>query len=502
MTPPADRHATVGFAGGHRVLNADDELTLTSVGIDIGSATSHLVFSRIVMRRIGARYVVAERSLLFESAMRLTPYATGTTIDANALGHFIEEQYAAAGRREADIDTGALILTGVAAQRENARAIGEALATNAGKLVALSAGDALEATLVAHGSGAVELSRQSQQRIMAVDVGGGTTKIAVCEHGAVIASTVVDAGARIVRLDAGGRVVAIERSARRIARDAQVALMEGEVIPAAVVDTLAATIADRIFQAMRVAPATAGLDAYLRLPPLADGPAADVVLFSGGVAEYLHGRESQSFGDLGLRLAAAIRERCAAHAVSTEPPMYGIRATVLGASQYTVQLSGGTIFVSPDDVLPLRNVLTLRPPLALERDALDPEQIAAAVRSSLAAIDASDPEQPVALGFAWHGSASFARLDALCTGLIAGLARRLEAGAPLVLVTDTDVGGLIGMHCREARGLANAIVSIDGIDLGELDFIDIGALIESSGAVPVVIKSLQFGASISATASA
>jgi len=498
MTPPADRQASAGFAGGHRVLNADDELVLTSVGIDIGSATSHLVFSRIVMRRIGTRYVVGGRTLLFESAMQLTPYATGTTIDASALGRFIAEQYAAAGHSDADIDTGALILTGVAAERDNARAIGEALAINAGKLVALSAGDALEATLVAHGSGAVELSRQSGQRVMAVDVGGGTTKIAVCEHGAVIDSTVVDAGARVVRLDDNSRVVAIEQSARRIARDAHVTLTERDVIPAAVADALAVTIADRVFQAMCVAPATAGLDAYLRLQPLADGPAPDVVLFSGGVAEYLHGRESQSFGDLGPRLAEAIRERCEAYGVSTEPPMYGIRATVLGASQYTVQLSGGTIFVSPDDALPLRNVLTVRPPLALERDTLDAEQIAAAVRTSLAAVDAGDPEQPVALVFGWRGSASFARLDALCTGLIAGLARRLSAGAALVLVTDTDVGGLIGIHCREEKKLANAIVSIDGIELGELDFIDIGALIESSGAAPVVIKSLQFGAAISA----
>jgi len=499
MTAPAERRATLGFAGGQRVLNADDELTLTSVGIDIGTTTSHLVFSHIVMQRIGARYVVADRKLLFESAMRLTPYATGTTIDANALGRFIEAQYAAAGRSEADIDTGALILTGVAAERDNARAIGAALASNAGKLVALSAGDALEAMLVAHGSGAVELSRQSGQRVMAVDIGGGTTKIAVCADGAVIDSTVVDAGARVVRFDDADHVVAIEHSARRIARDAHVTLTEGDVISADVADALAATIAVRVFQAMRMAPATAGLDAYLRLPPLADDPEPDIVLFSGGVAEYLHGRESRAFGDLGLHLAAAIRERCAAFGVATKPPMHGIRATVLGASQYTVQLSGGTIFVSPDDALPLRNVLTVRPRLALQRETLDAAQIAAAVRTSLAAIDASDPAQPVALAFAWHGTASFARLDALCTGLITGLAPRLAAGVPLILVTDTDVGGLIGMHCREEKGLANAIVSIDGIELGELDFIDIGALIESSGAVPVVIKSLQFGALPNAT---
>jgi ethanolamine utilization protein EutA len=494
MTMSADNPVPPGFAGRYRTLNADDEIALMSVGIDIGSSTSHLVFSRILMQRAGTRYVVADRSLLFESAMELTPYAAGTTIDADALGRFIDDQYAAAGLSQSDIDTGALILTGVAAERDNARAIGEALALGAGRLVGLSAGDALEATLVAHGSGAVELSRHTGACVMAVDVGGGTSKIAVCERGEVVDRTVVDAGARIVQFDAAGRLVAVENSARRIAKETDAELVEQDEITGQTLDDLANTIADRLFQAMGAMPAVAGLEAHLRLPPLRRAPTPDVVLFSGGVAEYLYARESRAFGDLGPRLARAIRERCVRLNVATEPPAHGIRATVLGASQYTVQLSGGTIFVSPDDVLPLRNIMALRPRFALGHDAVDPAQVADAIRMSLAALDATSPERPIALCFAWQGSASYARLDGLCAGIIDGMAHRLAAGAPLVLVTDTDVGGLIGMHCREERALTNPIVSIDGVELGELDFVDIGELVESSGAVPVVIKSLQFGA--------
>ena len=110
------------FSGRNRTINAEDELTLTSVGIDIGSSTSHLVFSQLLMLRKGTRYVVGERKCLFESAMLLTPYIDGARIDAVALNEFFEAQYAAAKLTRDDVDTGALILTGVAAERSNARA--------------------------------------------------------------------------------------------------------------------------------------------------------------------------------------------------------------------------------------------------------------------------------------------------------------------------------------------------------------------------------------------
>jgi ethanolamine utilization protein EutA len=101
-------------------------------------------------------------------------------------------------------------------------------------------------------------------------------------------------------------------------------------------------------------------------------------------------------------------------------------------------------------------------------------------------------EEPVAVCFKWKRSASYARLDAFCRGIINGMAALLDRGLPLILVNDCDVGGLIGLHCHSEINLSNPVVSIDGIVLSEFDFIDIGALLESSGAVPVVIKSLVF----------
>ena len=143
------------FSSAGRSLEGEDEIRLTSVGVDIGSSTSHLVFSRLVLERLDNRYIVTSREVFHESDVLLTPYADDMTIDAAKLGAFVNAQYKAAGIRPAEIDTGALILTGVAVRRRNSRAIGELFAAEAGKFVSVSAGDGLETTLAAFGSGAV-----------------------------------------------------------------------------------------------------------------------------------------------------------------------------------------------------------------------------------------------------------------------------------------------------------------------------------------------------------
>ena len=176
----------VFFSNVRRSLEEEDEIRLVSVGVDIGSSTSHLVFSRLVLERLDNRYIVSEREIVHESDVLLTPYADDMTIDAVALGKFINKQYELAGLDPAAIDTGALILTGVAVRRSNARAIGELFAAQTGKFVSVSAGDGLETTLAAFGSGAAARSIREQLRVMNIDIGGGTSKVAVCDDGDVV----------------------------------------------------------------------------------------------------------------------------------------------------------------------------------------------------------------------------------------------------------------------------------------------------------------------------
>src|SRR4029077_4704356 len=215
MTDEAQEEAQGGrifFSSTGRTFGEEDELCVLSVGVDIGSSTSHLVFSRIVLERLDSRYVVTEREAFYQSDILLTPYACPDAIDADALGAFIAEQYKNAMVDPEEIDTGALILTGVAVRRSNARRIGELFAAQAGKLVAVSAGDNLETVMAAYGSGAVARSIRDEATVMNVDVGGGTAKIAVCAKGEVIAITAIDVGARLVCIDAGRRIVRIEEA--------------------------------------------------------------------------------------------------------------------------------------------------------------------------------------------------------------------------------------------------------------------------------------------------
>ena len=480
------------FSNVRRSLEEEDEIRLVSVGVDIGSSTSHLVFSRLVLERLDNRYIVSQREIVHESDVLLTPYASDTSIDATALGRFIDRQYELAGLDPAAIDTGALILTGVAVRRSNARAIGDLFAAQTGKFVSVSAGDGLETTLAAFGSGAAARSIRESLRVMNIDIGGGTSKVAVCEGGEVAEMTAVDVGARILAFDASGKVTRLEEAGRRFAAEVGLSIEIGSTPAKADLELMVARMADRLFEAISqsaLSPQTASL---LRLDPLRNGRKPEVVTFSGGVSEYIYHREEGQFGDLGPLLARAIKARVDQWGVRIARPDEGIRATVVGASQYTIQVSGSTIFVSPLEILPLRNAPVITPDLPLEDEALDVAAIAQGVRTALRRLDLHEGEQPVALCYRWGGSATFRRLDDFCRGVAEGMSVHLAKGHPLILVGDGDIGGLVGIHALEEAKLPNPIVSIDGIVLKEFDFIDIGALLETSGAVPVVIKSLVF----------
>ncbi|HZS65270.1 MAG TPA: ethanolamine ammonia-lyase reactivating factor EutA [Xanthobacteraceae bacterium] len=481
----------VYFSSAGRSLEGEDEICILSVGVDIGSSTSHLVFSRIVLERLDSRYVVTQRETFYQSDILLTPYTSGEEIDAEALGAFIRQQYRDAQVDPDEIDTGALILTGVAVRRRNARKIGELFAGQAGKLVAVSAGDSLETVMAAFGSGAAARSIRDNSTVMNVDIGGGTSKIAVCVEGKVVALTAVDVGARLFCFDEAGRIARIEEAGRRFAKSLGIDPQAGHALPPQAAEKLASRMADRLFEALRgETPVEAGAP-LLRLEPLAYRAKIDEVTFSGGVSEFIYGREKESFGDLGPLLAAEIRKRVEGWAPRIEAPDQGIRATVIGASQYTTQVSGTTIFVSPLETLPLRNVPVIAPALPFA-ETIDAKAIAASIAQALRQLDLASGESPVAMFVPWRGSATFQRIDAFCRGAAEGLKPVLAHGHPLVLAGDGDVGGLLGIHLREEMRLPNAIVSIDGLELKEFDYIDIGAMMENSGSVPVVIKSLVF----------
>jgi ethanolamine utilization protein EutA len=495
-----DAGGRIFFSNIKRSLEVEDEIVLISVGVDIGSSTSHLVFSRLVMERLDNRYIVSERTVLHESDVLLTPYDENQTIDADRLGQFINAQYEEAGITPDKIDTGALILTGVAVRRSNARAIADLFAKEAGKFVSVSAGDALETTLAAFGSGAAALSIRTGQTVMNIDMGGGTTKFAVCRHGQVVDITALDVGARIVSFDDHGFVNRIEEAAKQLAREAHIDLVLGEPLSEGDRLKLVQLMAQRVLEVSHRLPSASLPDAaiaLLRLDSMEYAHTPEILTFSGGVSEYIYDKQVNSFNDLGPDLAREVKRLVLEQWPSVEmlEPIQGIRATVVGASQYTVQVSGSTIFVEPKETLPLRNIAVIAPEMTLTSEILNPQVIAQAIRKSLRRLDLQDGGVVVAMFYEWGGSASYARLDAFCQGVQIGLDALISKKQPVVLVGEADCAGLIGIHCQQERHFGVPVISVDGVTLTELDYVDIGAMLETSGAVPVVIKSLVFPSS-------
>src|SRR3990172_7861125 len=256
------------FSNANRHMQEEELLQLTSVGVDIGSSTSHLVFSRLELTLEGSRYRVTRRDVLNESEILLTPYVDDTRIDVEALEAFINRQYKNAGIKREEVDTGALILTGVAVRRRNARAIGELFAQEAGKFVAVSAGDGLEATMAAHGSGAVAHSAKSGGVVLNIDVGGGTSKFALCNNGKVQEVSAIDIGARLLAFDQDGAVVRIEEAGRKHAGWAGFSVELGQKIPEEYFRQMISGMIDKLFAMLKAEAATDEIKGLLRLPPL------------------------------------------------------------------------------------------------------------------------------------------------------------------------------------------------------------------------------------------
>ena len=483
------------FSNANRHMQEEENLRLTSVGVDIGSSTSHLVFSRLELTLEGSRYRVTKREILNESQILLTPYVDDTRIDVEALGKCINDQYQTAKIRREDVDTGALILTGVAVRRRNARAIADLFAEEAGKFVAVSAGDGLEATMAGHGSGAVAHSAKIGGAVLNIDIGGGTSKFALCNNGKVQEVSAIDIGARLLAFDKDGAIVRIEEAGRKHAAWAGFTVELGQKIAEDSLQKMVAGMIDKLFAMLKPDALSDEVKSLLRLPPLSFTGEIDCVMFSGGVSEFIYNRSKTTFGDLGPLIADEVHRRMADLGLLVMEPNARIRATVIGASQYTVQVSGNTIFIAPEDAVPVRNIGVVAPEFPLHEDDFTKEAVRDALATSLRRLDLLHGRQPVAVAFHWDGSATFFRLQAFCSGVVEGLKEILAKGHPLVLVNDGDIGGIIGLHFQEELKVESAIISIDGIALNDFDYIDVGALIPSSGSVPVVIKSLIFPAS-------
>jgi len=472
-----------------------DWLRLTSVGIDIGSSTSHLMFSKLIMRRrsteMSSEFEVVFRQVLYRSPILLTPYTDADTINTERLGEFVSKSYGEAGFTQEDVDTGAVICTGEAVRKHNSDAIIHMLAAAGGKFVCATAGPNLEAILGAHGSGAAARSYKITAG-MNVDMGGGTTKIAVVEKGKVIETMAINIGARLVAWDESDVLTRVEDAGRTIANALGIDVEVGVTLSNEDKERLADKFAEIQFEAFtRSDYSDLAKDLTISGPLAYEGP-IDEIGFSGGVAEYVYDFDDQDYGDLGPLLGAAVRKRLPSLGMPIAGSAERIRATVIGASQYTVQVSSSTIFVSDPGLLPQLDLQVVPAFLPEDPNDISKETVAKAIQAAFDRLDISpqDLGRQIALGLLGPVIPTYDSIKAICDAVAEEMAPITDW--PWSIILSSDVAGLVGSMLKREHKVGPEVIVIDGITVGEFNFVDLGQPIESVEAVPVVVKSLVF----------
>ncbi|HET6629673.1 MAG TPA: ethanolamine ammonia-lyase reactivating factor EutA [Woeseiaceae bacterium] len=475
-----------------------DNVILVSVGIDVGSAGTQILFSQVHLKRqsvdLSSRYLVVSRETLYQSPIMLTPYSSETLIDARRLGEIVDEAYFQAKLHPESIDTGVVILTGEALRRENAERIAHILSEKCGDVVCATAGHHMEAMLAAHGSGAVQASFVRNERVLNVDVGGGTTKLTVIDKGRVLSTAAIHIGARLLAFDANGRLARLDPAGRLHARRAGFDWRVGDAVREGEVAKVAQSMADDLVAALTgSAPPARATELYLT-DPISHLANIDSVMFSGGVAEFVYHREPGDFGDLGRPLGGALRAAVDSGRLPWRllSDSLGIRSTVLGCSEFTAQVSGNTGYLSnPDRLLPRRNAKVIRPDFEFA-EVFDADALADAIRRHMTRFEIAEADPNLVLAFHWEGAPRFERLAGFAEGIRRALAGRIARRQPIYVILDADIALNLGSILHRELEVDTEVMVIDGLSLWDFDSVDLGNLRLPSRTVPVTIKSLVF----------
>jgi ethanolamine utilization protein EutA len=471
-----------------------------SVGIDVGTTTTQVVFSRLVLHDVARpgqvpRIQVDEKSVVHHGEVHLTPLSAPDEVDADALAEMVRREYATAGVSPADIETGAVIITGETARTRNADAILRALSAAAGDFVVTIAGPNAEAQIAGRGSGVARWSPDHYEQVTSVDIGGGTSNAAVFKVGRHLGSSAVAVGGRQIEIGADGTVLRIAPPGRSVIEELGLGLREGSQATLHQLRTLSDVLADLVVDLATGVEVRVGRGLQLT-SPLVGTDASSSVFLTGGIGSCYYERppvttvaEVARYGDVGPLLAEALHHNVRLQQLKVRRPPETLRATVLGAAGQTVSLSGSTIWADRE-LLPLRNLPVLRP--AMPGRGGGPSFVAA-VHEAMSRWDLDDAAQ-VAIVVDLPAELGYAGLQAIAAEIVdfhdAGRSS-LGPDRPLVLVLQQDYAQVLGQTIQGTRpGLP--LLVIDQVGLGEGDFIDIGLPVLDGRAVPLSIKTLVF----------
>ena len=463
------------------------EEQLLSVGIDIGTSTTQCVFSRLTLSNTASAFSVpririVDKEIVHRAPIRLTPLLGADTIDAPALEAMIREDYRQAGISPADIKLGAVIITGETARKANARAVTQALSQLAGEFVVATAGPALESILAGRGSGAAELSEKKGRRVLNLDIGGGTTNMALFAGGEPVCEGCLDIGGRLLRFAEDRQTVLSFTSAMRmIAEDTGIVLREGQHLTEAEQNRLAERMARVLEEAAMLRKRSALYRSLIVEHGLPEDIRADLYTFSGGVADCVYGlsQNSAEFCDLGEALGRAVARSRFFEEQRVVRPQETSHATVIGAGAYSVTVSGSTIQFR-NVQLPMASLPVASVPFRSEADI---PGLAAAIEDQYrifggeCALYMEGIPSPQ-----WSTVSDAAKV----------IARAMAPHSPKVIILREDMAKALGQALSREWPADTPFLCLDGIELMYGDTVDIGAPLGGGRVVPVIVKTFAF----------
>ena len=477
-------------------MNALHEVIL-SVGIDIGTSTTQLIFSRLTIENRASSYTVpriqiVDKEVIYRSLIYFTPLKSNTEIDAEAVKKIVRDEYQSAGIKPEDVQTGAVIITGETARKQNANDVLEALSDLAGDFVVATAGPDLESVLSARGAGADKLSEENRTTVANLDVGGGTTNIAVYEKGTLRGTCCLDIGGRLIKI-ADGRITYIFPKIQDLAKKYGIDLKVGDPAEEQKLRKVCALMADQLAQSLHLKPMDgdhAGL--YTNSgKPLPAEPEIKAITFSGGVADCVYQKMEGDlfrYGDIGVLLGQAIRENPDLQTVQLFQAAETIRATVVGAGEHTTEVSGSTIHYA-EGKLPIKNIPILK---VSEEDEASLETFRSSITHQMPLYQPEGEIEQIAIAFNGEKRTSFAEVQKLAAAIIDAAKEVIASKYPLILVVEADIGKVLGNALNVLLDYKKDVICIDGIKTLSGDYVDIGEPVAEGHVVPVVIKTLIF----------
>lgn len=462
------------------------EKQLLSVGIDLGTSTTQLIFSRIYLTDAAMCAVpdvhITKKEIIYRSDIYFTPLKNREEIDLPAVEAIVQREYAKAGVQKGDISTGAVIITGETARKENAAPVAARLAAFAGDFVVATAGPDLESVLAGYGSGAAERSKHVEGTVVNFDIGGGTTNAAVFNNGQVVDTFACDIGGRLIRINGDNQITYVSERIQPLLQEMGISVQCGDTAELTVLQAVTDAFARVLLDIFRGKELSAGVKA-LAITALPQGLASQEPAFSGGVGECVYAdrpvrtlADVTRYGDIGPLLGQSIRHIFNAYRAMTHVPQERMRATVIGAGSHSLRISGSTVYLT-EAVLPLQNIPVV----------YVPDMASQAVTKKLQLF----PDGIVALALQGQRSPSYTEVKQLAHWLSLQVAAYCRREKILVILIEADFAKALGMTLQ--RFLPDmTIISLDNIKARDGDYVDIGKPVSS--VVPVVVKTLIFTA--------